>query len=219
MTLNFDADGFPDYFKLAPAITLHDPLAEFLGASQNGLLTYRYIDAVRLAGHSCPTVAGAYLMVYRGLKALYGGEMPERGGIGVVMQGGCGEGTAGVMAAVATLLTGAAGEQGFGGIGMHRRFARRDLLRFGGDMDGVMSLHRHDTGEAVEVFYNAQRVPFAEQMAEIMPKAVSGAATGGELQLFKELWQGRTRAILIDHAEDTDLVVVRPLPPGGNQAG
>ena len=49
----------------APAIAVYDALAAFLGACDDGLITYRYIDAVRLAGHSCPTVAGAYLMTRR----------------------------------------------------------------------------------------------------------------------------------------------------------
>lgn len=211
MPLSFDTDGFPTYFNQVPAIVLYDPLAEFLGAAQNGMLTYRYVDAVRLAGHSCPTVAGAYLMVCRGLKALYGDDVPQRGGLEVQMRDGRDEGTAGVIAAVATLLTGAAAEQGFGGIGMQHRFARRDLLAFDGNIEGVLSLRRRDTGAAAEVFYNAQRVPFDTRMAEVMPKAVSGTASAKELLLFKELWQGRTREILIGHADDDDLVAVRML--------
>lgn len=212
MSLNFNPEGFPEYFAQAPAITLRDPLAAFLGASEHGLITYRYLDAVKLAGHSCPTVAGAYLMVYRGLQALYGSDTPERGGIEVQMQGGRSEGTTGVVAAVATLLTGAAAEQGFGGIGMQGRFARRNLLSFDGAIEGTLALRRRDTGAAVEVFYHANRVPFAPEMAEVMPKAVAGTATPDELRLFRELWQGRTKAILIDNADNLELVEVRPLP-------
>ena len=79
---------FPDFFADAPQITLRDPLAEFLGAARGGLMTYRYADAVRLAGHSCPTVAGAWLMTVRGLRALYGDETPVRGEVEVFMRGG-----------------------------------------------------------------------------------------------------------------------------------
>ena len=60
----------PDFFNQAPKITLRDPLAQFLGATPDGLLTYAYEDAVKLCGHSCPTVAGAYLMVLKGVQAL-----------------------------------------------------------------------------------------------------------------------------------------------------
>ena len=52
----------PDFFDKVPPIVIADPLAEFLGATEGGLLEYRYVDAVKLAGHSCPTVAGAWLM-------------------------------------------------------------------------------------------------------------------------------------------------------------
>ena len=74
-------EHFPSFFNQAPTITVRDTLAEFLGAAENGILTYRYADAVRLCGHSCPTVAGAYLMVIKGLEALYGAELPQRGDI------------------------------------------------------------------------------------------------------------------------------------------
>jgi hypothetical protein len=37
-----------------------DPLAEVLGAGERGLIEYRHLDAVKLAGHSCPTAAGAW---------------------------------------------------------------------------------------------------------------------------------------------------------------
>lgn len=47
----------PEFFDAVPPLRLRDPLAAFLGAAEEGVLEYRYIDAVRLAGHSCPTVA------------------------------------------------------------------------------------------------------------------------------------------------------------------
>ncbi|MEO7008635.1 MAG: hypothetical protein ABI156_05745 [Caldimonas sp.] len=50
----------PAFFDQAPFIVMHDALAQTLGATQDGLIEYRYLDAVKLAGHSCPTVAGAW---------------------------------------------------------------------------------------------------------------------------------------------------------------
>src|SRR5690606_34282203 len=119
-------------------------LAAFLGASKSGIITYKYVDAVKLAGHSCPTVAGAYLMVRRGLARLYGDEFPERGGIEVHMRDARDHGTTGVIAAVATLVTGAASETGFGGIGADHRFSRRGLLQFDAPINGLMALRRLD---------------------------------------------------------------------------
>lgn len=66
--------SFPAFFAQVPSIILRDRLAEFLGAAADGLIEYRYADAVRLAGHSCPTVAGSYLLSHRALRALYGDE-------------------------------------------------------------------------------------------------------------------------------------------------
>jgi hypothetical protein len=88
---------------------LRDPAA-LLGAAENGLVEYSYTDAVKLAGHSCPTVAGAYLMTFRALAKLYPDCPPERGAIRVELHAAQADGTAGVTAAVAGLLTGAAGE-------------------------------------------------------------------------------------------------------------
>ena len=49
----------PAFFDKVKPIVLYDALAEFLGAAQAGRVEYGYLDAVKLAGHSCPTVAGA----------------------------------------------------------------------------------------------------------------------------------------------------------------
>ena len=85
-------EHFPEFFEQAPTLTVQDALAEFLGAAEEGIMQYRYADAVRLCGHSCPTVAGAYLMTLKGLKALYGSDLPQRGGIEAAMQGAADDG-------------------------------------------------------------------------------------------------------------------------------
>ncbi|HEZ1386000.1 TPA: hypothetical protein WI656_000923 [Neisseria meningitidis] len=205
-------EHFPSFFNQAPTITVQDPLADFLGAAENGILTYRYADAVRLCGHSCPTVAGAYLMVIKGLEALYGAELPQRGNIEAFMQGGRDEGTTGVTASVVQLLTGAAPETGFGGIGMQGRFARRNLLSFGaGEINGTLTLRRKDNGKTVAVSLNAALQPFAPEMRELMPKAVGGSASAEELEQFGELWQERVRAFLIDQADNPEFVTVKEI--------
>ncbi|ROV35204.1 hypothetical protein EGT55_02300 [Neisseria gonorrhoeae] len=205
-------ERLPEFFDRAPTLTVQDPLAAFLGAAENGILTYRYADAVRLCGHSCPTVAGAYLMVIKGLKALYGEELPERGGIEAAMQGTRDEGTVGVTASVVQLLTGAAPETGFGGIGMQGRFARRNLLSFGaGEINGTLTLRRKDNGKTVTVSLNAALQPFAPQMRDIMPKAVGGSASAKELERFGQLWQARVKAFLTESADDPQFVIVREL--------
>lgn len=202
------APSFPDFFDSAPTIRMRDPLAEFLGAAPGGVMDYRYADAVRLAGHSCPTVAGTYLMVLHGLKVLYGDDLPVRGDIDVAMADSRDSGTTGVMASVAQLITGAAAETGFGGIA--GRFDRRDLLTYDQPVQGIMGLRRRDTGAAVQVQLHASVVPWADGMREMLSRAAAGQANDEELIRFAELWQDRVRKMLVDHADDPQLVEVSP---------
>lgn len=195
----------PKFFDDAPTLTMRDPLAAFLGAAEDGVIEYRYADVVRLAGHSCPAVAGAYLMVLNGLSALYD-DIPERGGVEVFMRNERDHATTGVLASVATLLTGAAPETGFQGVGPARRFARKDLLSFDTDIDGTLALRRRDTGKGVVVDINTEHVPHELIMSQLMPKAVSGKASADELAEFARLWQDRVRRMLIDHADDPKLI-------------
>ena len=201
--------SFPDFFNDVPVISLREPLAVFLGASTNGEITYNYVDAVKLAGHSCPTVAAAYLMVREGLRYLYGDDLPERGGIEVHMRDGRETGTTGVTAAVATLLTGAASETGFAGIGEKQRFGRRNLLQFDADIDGVLALRRRDTGRGVVLDFNSAHVPPDPEMRTLFPGAVAGRADENEQRRFAMLWQDRVARILLNHADDPELVSAR----------
>jgi len=95
--------AFPASFDLAPRITLRDPLAALLGACDDGLPLYGYADAVRLAGHSCPTVAGAFPMA-----CAVPGRARRARGVSVRMGAPEQQGTTGVVAQVFTRVTGAA---------------------------------------------------------------------------------------------------------------
>lgn len=192
--------SFPAFFAAAPTITVHDPLAQFLGATTDGTITYGYADAVKLAGHSCPTVAGAYLMVLRGLAELYGADMPERGDVEVFLRDARDEGTTGVVASVATLLTGAAPETGFGGIGP--RFARRHLLHFASPIDGLLAIRRLDTGAGVVLDLDTSTIPPDPEMGSVFSRAVSGQAGEDEQARFAALWQDRVARILAAPAGD-----------------
>lgn len=197
--------NYPDFFDQAPRITLCDPLAEFLGAAESGVIEYGYLDAVKLAGHSCPTVAGAYLMTRRVLATLYGGELPQRGAIRVEFRDGQADGVTGVIANVAGLLTGAAQSGGFKGIA--GKFDRRNLLHFNAAIGGETRFTRLDTGTSVEVNYHPEIVPAPPGMKELMQKAVMGVASIEERREFGRLWQERVKRILLDHADDAELVV------------
>lgn len=197
----------PDFFSQAPTVKVYDPLAQFLGASADGFITYQYSDAVALAGHSCPTVASAYLMTRLALKALYPNDTPVRGNIAVEWQGARGEGVTGVMANVASLLTGAADEAGFKGIAGH--FQRSERLDFGEAMAAEVRFIRLDTGKAVEVSADLSRVPMAPEVRQLMPICISGQASEAQLRTFGAGWQERVRKLLIEHPNDASVFHLR----------
>lgn len=196
---------FPAFFDEAPAIRVRDRLAMLLGAAREGVIEYRYADAVRLAGHSCPTVAGAWLSARAGLRALYGDELPDRGGVCVSMPEAEDAGVAGVIGQVLTLVTGAAGDGGFKGLGgLH---ARNGLLRYGDGAAGALRLRRADTGETVEVAFSASAVPPDPEMRTLIPLALAGRAEA--VARFGAAWQERVRRLLVEHADDPAVVSVR----------
>lgn len=198
--------AFPAFFERAPRITMRDPLAAFLGAAEDGVIGYGYADAVKLAGHSCPTVASAFLMARAALAALYPDGLPERGGVRARLAQPAAEGVTGVIGNVIALVTGAAGEGGFHGIGA--RFDRRGLLAFGGDGPDAVVIERIDNGAAVSVAVRAELVPGDPRLRQVLPRCVAGTATAAEAALMRELWQDRVRRLLLEHADDPEVVVV-----------
>ena len=199
--------AFPEFFARIPSVTLRDPLADLLGAADGGLIEYRFADAVKLAGHSCPTVAGAWLCTVRALRALYGDEIPERGNITVTLPDSLDSGVTGVIASIATLLTGAAGDGGFKGLG--GRYGRRGLLGFGVAGIAGLAFTRRDTGASVDCVLRLNCVPADPRLGDLMPAVVQGYADAASRRLFGELWQDRVKRILVDHGDDPALVDIR----------
>jgi len=188
--------SYPAFFDHAEKITLHDPLAELLGAASGGLIEYSYADVVRLAGHSCPTVAGAYLMTLKALKHLYGDSLPQRGSIKVEFYNEQQSGVTGVIANVVSYITGATTDTGFKGLaGQHDR---RNLLFFGVPLEGEMRFTRVDTGDSIVVDYHPEIVPSAPGTMQLLQKLLGGAAHEQERQEFAAGWQDRVRRILED---------------------
>jgi hypothetical protein len=153
-------------------------------------------------------VAGAYLMIRRGLQYLYDKDIPERGGVEVYFRDSRDQGTTGVIAAIATLITGAAPETGFGGIGAHRHFSRRDLLHFDSPIDGLMALQRRDNGRGVILDLDTSVVPAAREMQALFSKAAADQANEQELVRFAILWQDRVEEMLIRHTNNPALIQI-----------
>jgi len=197
----------PDFFAQAPVVRVRDRLADLLGAAADGVMEYRYADAVRLAGHSCPTVAGAFLLGRAALMTLYPDELPERGGVSLRMPAPVDDGVTGVTAQVLTLLTGAAGDNGFHGLG--GRHVRSGLLDYAGTPEGGPILfRRNDTGAAVALTLDLSGVPPEPAQRALMGPVLQGTADAAQRRAFGAAWQARVRRLLLEHADDPAVIRV-----------
>ncbi len=187
--------SYPDFFDSISPIHTLDPLAQLLGATSDGKITYTYSDMVKLAGHSCPTVAGAWIMCDLGLKELYGEKIPVRGDIKIEISGALDEGVNGVIAQCLGLVTGAANAGGFKGIGNY--YARNNRLFFNAGFAGEVRLTRIDTGKTVTMSYNPAAIPFHPRIKPLMQKAGQGTLEEDEKAFFAEEWQNRVKKILM----------------------
>lgn len=202
--------NYPDFYEQAPIVRTRDPFAEMLGAAPDGVLEYHYADAVRLAGHSCPTVAGAFLMGRAALATLFPDEPAERGAIAIHMPAPESEGTTGVTAQVLTLLTGAASDNGFHGI--QGRFRRKGLLSFAERREGeAISFKRLDTGAGVTVSLDVSPVPSDPAQGARMAAILYGNADDAQRVAFANAWQDRVRRLLLEFADDPRVIRVTPV--------
>jgi FmdE, Molybdenum formylmethanofuran dehydrogenase operon len=197
-------NGMPEFFQDIKSITMKDPLAKILGSAEDGLIIYAYADVVKLTGHSCPTTAGAYLMILKGLEKLYGAQIPIRGEVKVCIQGRLGDGVVGVIASVASFITGATADSGFHGL--LGKFDRRNLLEYDANQQANILLTRVDTNQSVELYYDPSIVPPKPEMGEFLSKIAQGAAEESDKKAFAALWQDRVKRILVDFRDSEELV-------------
>jgi len=197
---------YPNFFNEVETITLVDPLSNVLGAFEGGELTFNYLDVVKAAGHSCPTVAGAYLMTLKALKALYPHETPVRGNIKVAFKEPMEEGVAGVIGNVISQLTGATDKSGFKGL--NGKFARHSLMEFNAGLHSSARFTRVDTGVSVDVFYNPNVVPPLPDMQPLMQKVMGGSAEPEDIKAFGIFWQERVERIVIENVDNNEMLRV-----------
>jgi len=191
------------FFDDVEKIVLRDELAAFLGVNEDGIISFGYPDIVKTAGHSCGTVAGAYLIALYGLKALYAGEIPRRGEIKVELKKAPTQENAGVVGCVLSNITGATSDYGFGGI-PGGRFNRRDLLFYEADIESDVRLTRVDTGESVGVNYRPKKL--VNPMAILM-SAIGENATEEDKRTFPQRFQEMVKTVL--NNGDTLIEIVR----------
>ena len=187
--------NYPKFYDEAPKFKLYDLLSDFLGASEDGLIEISYLDCVKLAGHSCPTVAGAYIMTYRALEYLYEDKLPVRSEIEIRVKNPKSEGVTGVIGNVVGFICGASDEGGFAGIA--GKFNRKNLISFGNsDINGDILFKRLDNQKAVTLKLDTSIVPANPQMMPLMQRALQDGATKEDKEAFAQLWQQRVEAML-----------------------
>jgi formylmethanofuran dehydrogenase subunit E len=190
-----------EYEDVEP-IRIRDPVAEALTVLDPGEpFVISYADVVKEAGHSCPTASSAYRIAQLGVAELYPNpdEYPVRGDVEVSAGGPKSDTTYGVMSRIVSYVTGAAEEDGFGGLAGGYGDRKRHL-HFG-DADAAepaFTFERTDTDTAVQVTYHVGDVPDPGPATQYLEKLIDGTATDEERTAFAEDWHGRVRAVLTD---------------------
>ena len=181
------------WFDEIEGIKVYDDLTQFLGVNDDGIVDISYTDIVKSAGHSCATVAGAFLIAREGLKELFKDKLPKRGYIKVELSKNPTEDNAGVVASVISMITGATHDMGFGGIPTGK-FNRRDLLFFGvDDIDGDVRFTRTDTNESVVVKYTPKKIV---NPMEILKSAIKPDAKPEDIESFPKRFQEMVKTVL-----------------------
>ncbi|MDQ7067049.1 MAG: FmdE family protein [Sulfurimonas sp.] len=192
---------YPSFFDTIETIKVKDPLSQVLGAFFMGEYEFSYLEIVKSAGHSCPTVAGAYIITNEALKVLYPNERAVRGNIKVEFEEALEDGVAGVISNVIAQITGATDKSGFKGL--QGQFARHSLMYFSADIQSSARFTRLDNSKSVDVTYNPEPIKANPKMMKLMKKLSSGDATDTDVKEFGELWQERVQRIF----ENIEVVV------------
>jgi hypothetical protein len=197
-----DARWTQDHVTDVPPIMMRDPFLELLGQTDKPI-PYTYEEAVKLAGHSCGAVAGAWTITRKALEALYTDVVPERGKIVIEAPGAEDEWIVGVFGEVMTYVTGASPKSGFPGGPFGQSYRRRNLLNYKAEPAHtpparmVWAFRRTDTGAQVGVQYDLSMIqpPGTPERNEMAAKLARGEATPEEAREWVEYWNARVRFI------------------------
>jgi hypothetical protein len=183
-------------------IEIRDPVAEALGVLEPGNpFVITYTDAVKEAGHSCPTASGAYRIAQFGLDTLYPDSYPVRSEIEVQAPRSRDDATYGVMSRIISYVTGATEDDGFrglaGGYG-----GRSDLLHFDAfdpdTAEPTFRFRRTDTDETVQVTYHVSEVPDGGPAIGNLQQILDGTASDQQREAFADAWHRRVQVVLSD---------------------
>lgn len=136
-------------------ITIYEPFAEFLQADPAEFkFQLNLLDAVRFAGHACPSMIGAFITTRKAVELLFEDAVCIRGDLEVSTSASAEQGPIGPICNVFSFITGAFEKTGFGGLA-GEKFVRRHLLRFedAAVPQGAFRFKRISTGQAYDIYY------------------------------------------------------------------
>lgn len=204
--------SFREFFSKIEPIRMYDPLATLLGTFKedhdiHDIIEYHFIDVIKMAGHSCPTTASAFVACKYAMRMLFEDGIGERGAISIMVHGERDSGVYGVIAQVFSFITGACSETGFKGLGgLHRR---NNLLWFGKEENKEyqqFDFTRRDTKRVCVVRSIPGSLPLLEpseslRLNELFSKNVWEAVRGSKRAEFRDLWMKRVKLIALDEQD------------------
>lgn len=202
-----DAISMVDYIDTVPPIIMKEPLLELLGQTEQPI-PYTFKETVKISGHACGAVTGAWLITRKALEALYPSTVPVRGQIKVTMPGAEDEWLIGVFGQVIANITGAAPKTGFPGGELGSAFNRRNLMVYAEEPVGIPPtkmqwiFERTDTGAKVAIRYDLSMIkpPATPEQKELGAKAARGLADAKELKNWQANWNAGVK-FLFDNAD------------------
>ena len=199
------------YIAEVPPIMMIDPYFQIFGQSQDAI-PYYYDEAVKLAGHSCGAVTGAWTIARKALEVLYPNEeIPVRGQIAVEAPGAEDEWFVGVFGDVITFVTGASPHTGFIGAEFGKAndvFIRQNKMVYSLEPTNQLPPMREwiftrlDTGKKVGIKFNLVIITPLPTPGRISmgKKMAAGEATAEEAADYIKYWNDRAIFVL-DNAD------------------
>ncbi len=198
--------------EVAP-IMMIEPYFKIFGQSQEPV-PYYYEEAVKLAGHSCGAITGAWTITKKALEVLYpDGEIPVRGQIAVEAPGAEDEWFVGVFGDVIAFVTGASPRTGFIGAEFGKSdnvFIRQNKMVYTHEPTKQLPPMREwvftrlDTGVKVGIKFNLVVItplPTPGRVA-MGKKLAAGEASAEDALDYYKYWNDRAEYVLLN--EDMD---------------
>ncbi|NPA27601.1 MAG: hypothetical protein GXN91_00940 [Epsilonproteobacteria bacterium] len=188
---------YPKFYDEVEKFILKDELSQFLGATKEGIVEIGYIDCVKLAGHSCPTIASSYIAAKVVVDYFYKGEIPLRSQIKIEFKEECDSGVTGVIGNTLGFILGCSDKCGFSGIG--GKFNRKDLISYGNSsLNSMIRFSKLDGSAFLEINIDTSVVKPDAKMKTLLQKALQNVASKEELEEFERLWQDRVKNMLLN---------------------